>query len=84
MFFNEMHGVVSIESKINGDHADLDVVVAWATLWVKPPEPSKRILLHSTQEWTVRVADKGKNDYGPEIASYEAELHYASGSACLS
>lgn len=83
IFFDEMHGVVSIESKIDGDHADLDVVVAWTTLWVNPPEPtSKRILLHSTQKWTVRVSDK--NDYSLEIVRYKAKLHFAPGSARLS
>jgi len=85
IFFDEMHGVVSIESKIDGDHADLDVVVAWTTLWVNPPEPtSKRILLHSTQKWTVRVPEQDKNDYGLEIVRYNAELHFAPGSARLS
>lgn len=84
IFFDEMHGVVSIESKIDGDHADLDVVVAWTTLWINPPEPtSKRILLHSTQQWMVRVSEENKNPYGLEIVSYKAELHYAPGSARL-
>lgn len=85
IFFDEMHGVVSIESKIDGDCADLDVVVAWTTLWVNPPEPkSERILLHSTQQWAVRVAEEDKNAYGLEIVRYKAELNFALGSARLS
>ena len=77
--------MVSIESRIDSDHADLYVVVAWTTLWIDPPAPtSKRVSLDSTQAWTVRVSDKNKNPYGLEIVSYKAELHYAPGSARLS
>lgn len=84
-FFDEMHGVVSIGSKINRDCADLGVVVAWTTLRANPSEPkSERILLHSARQWAMRAAEEDKNAYGLEIVRYKAELHFAPGSVRLS
>jgi hypothetical protein len=71
IFFDENHNVVSVESKISGDQADLNIVVAWQASWFEPPSPkSKRVALDATQEWTVCRSDK--NSYGLEVTSYNA------------
>ena len=46
IFFDENHNVVSVESKISGDQAEVDVVVAWqASMFVPPAAKSKRVSL---------------------------------------
>ena len=71
IFFDENHNVVSVESKITGDQAELSVVVAWQASWFEPPSPkSKRVSLDATQKWIVRRSEK--NPYGLEVISYNA------------
>lgn len=85
IFFDENHNVVSVASKISGDSAELDVVVAWQASWFVPPgAKSKRVSLDATQKWTVRRS--GKNAYGLEVSSYNAmaaPFNYAPGFARL-
>jgi hypothetical protein len=85
IFFDENHNVVSVASKIAGDQAELDVVVAWqASLFVPPAAKSKRVSLDATQKWIVRKS--GKNAYGLEVTSYNAmaePFNYAPGFARL-
>ena len=85
IFFDENHNVVSVESKISGDKATLDVVVAWQASWFEPPAAkSKRVSLDAIQRWTVRKSDK--NPYGLEVVSYNAmaePFRYAPGFARL-
>jgi hypothetical protein len=85
IFFDESHYVVSVESRISGDQADLNVVVAWQASWFEPPSPkSKRVALDATQQWTVCKSDK--NAYGLEVTSYNAmakPFEYAPGFARL-
>lgn len=71
IFFDENHNVVSVESKINGDTAELDVVVAWqASMFIPPAAKSKRVSLDAIQKWTVRASNR--NAYGLEVTSYNA------------
>lgn len=71
IFFDENHNVVSVDAKIDGDTATLDVVVAWQASWFTPPAAkSKRVSLDAIQKWTVRVTDR--NAYGLEVTSYNA------------
>lgn len=71
IFFDENHNVVSVESKISGDQAEVDVVVAWQASWFIPPAAkSKRVSLDAIQKWTVRRSDK--NAYGMVVTSYNA------------
>lgn len=71
IFFDENHNVVSVVSKINGDTAELDVVVAWqASMFIPPAAKSKRVSLDATQQWVVRSSSK--NAYGLEVVSYNA------------
>jgi hypothetical protein len=71
IFFDENHNVVSVESKISGDVAELDVVVAWQASWFIPPAAkSRRVSLDAIQQWTVRASDQ--NQYGMVVTSYNA------------
>jgi hypothetical protein len=85
LFFDENHNVVSVDAKINGDEADLDVVVAWQASWWEPPAAkSKRTSMDATQKWKVRRSKK--NPYGLEIVTYNATAEpfkYAPGFARL-
>jgi hypothetical protein len=85
LFFDENHNVVSVDAKINGDEATLDVVVAWqASWWEAPAAKSKRTSMDATQRWTVRRSKK--NEYGLEIVTYNATVEpfkYAPGFARL-
>ncbi|GAB4285827.1 MAG: hypothetical protein Fur0025_17840 [Oscillatoriaceae cyanobacterium] len=82
IFFDEVHTVKEASPTINGDEADVKVVVKWeASVW-NPPEPSsKRIVLDAYQTWKVKRHPKtGK----PAIAIYIVdELKYYEGSATL-
>jgi hypothetical protein len=85
LFFDENHNVQSVDAKINGDEATLDVVVGWQASWWEPPAAkSKRVSMDATQRWTVRRSSK--NAYGVEIVTYNATVEpfkYAPGFARL-
>ena len=54
LFFDEVHTITKVESKIDGDSADVEVVVNWqAKVW-NPPEPkSKWLGFDAYQTWVV-------------------------------
>jgi hypothetical protein len=85
IFFDENHNVVSVEPAINGETADVKVVVAWQASWFEgPATKSKRTSLDATQTWKVRRSNK--NEFGLEITSYNAvaqPFQYAPGFARL-
>ncbi len=85
IFFDENHNVVSVEPTINGDTADVKVIVAWQASWFDgPATKSKRTSLDAIQTWKVRRSTK--NPYGLEITSYNAvaePFKYAPGFARL-
>jgi hypothetical protein len=85
LFFDENHTVASVDAKISGDEAVVDIVVAWQASWWEPPAAkSKRTSMDATQRWTVRRSDK--NSYGLEIVTYNATVEpfkYAPGFARL-
>ena len=85
LFFDENHYVQSVQAKIDGDSAVLDIVVGWqASWWEAPAAKSKRVSMDATQRWTVRRSTK--NAYGIEIVSYNATVEpfkYAPGFARL-
>lgn len=71
IFFDENHNVVSVDARIDGDTAELDVVVAWqASLFIPPEAKSRRVSLDAHQKWVVRASDR--NPYGIEVTSYNA------------
>ncbi len=71
LFFDENHNVQSVEVTINGDQADLRIVVGWQASWFEPPAAkSKRTSMDATQQWTVRRSSK--NVHGLEIVYYNA------------
>ena len=62
IFFDEVHTLTKVDSKIDGDAADVEVVVNWqAKVW-NPPEPkSKWLGFDAYQTWqVVRSPDTGK------------------------
>jgi hypothetical protein len=85
LFFDENHNVGSLEAKISGNEAVLDVVVGWqASWWEAPSAKSKRLSMDATQRWTVRGSTR--NSYGVEIVTYNATVEpfkYAPGFARL-
>jgi len=85
LFFDENHYVQTVEARITGAEAVVDIVVGWQASWWIPPEAkSKRVSMDATQRWTVRRSTK--NAYGLEIASYNATVEpfkYAPGFARL-
>jgi len=85
LFFDENHNVQTVEAKISGDEATVDIVVGWqASWWEAPAAKSKRVSMDATQRWTVRRSNKNK--YGLEIVTYDATVEpfkYAPGFARL-
>jgi len=85
LFFDENHNVQSVEGTIEGDRANLRVVVGWQASWFEPPAAkSKRTSMDASQNWTVRKSSK--NVHGLEIVTYDATAEpfkYAPGFARL-
>jgi hypothetical protein len=85
IFFDENHYIKSLDAKISGNEAVVDIVVGWqASWWEAPDAKSKRTSMDATQRWTVRTSNKNK--YGLEIVSYNATVapfKYAPGYASL-
>lgn len=85
IFFDENHNVQSVNVKISGDEAVVDIVVGWQASWFEAPAAkSKRTSMDATQRWTVRRSSK--NAYGLEIVTYNATVEpfkYAPGFARL-
>ena len=82
IFFDEVHKLKEVSSKIKGDSADVHVVVEWqASVWNPPAAASARIKLDADQTWVVKRSQKtGK----PVIAQYVVNrLDYHPGSAKL-
>ena len=82
IFFDEVHNVKEVTSEIDGEQANVKVVVGWeASVWKPPAANSERIVLDAYQTWIVkRCGATGK----PVIATYTVdELKYAEGSAKL-
>jgi hypothetical protein len=85
LFFDENHYVKSANVTINGDEADVDVIVGWQASWWEPPSAkSKRVSMDATQKWKVRRSTRNAN--GLEITNYNATVEpfkYAPGFASL-
>lgn len=83
IFFDEVHTVKETKiSSVNGDKAEVKVVVKWeASIWKPPAANSERIILDAYQTWdVVRSQETGK----PAISKYVVDsLDYAPGSATL-
>jgi hypothetical protein len=58
IFFDEIHTVKSTEAVINGDKAEVKVVVKWeASVWEAPEAYSKRIVCDAFQTWQLEARD---------------------------
>lgn len=54
LFFDEVHTITKVESRIDGDRADVEVVVNWQAKTWNPPEPkSKWLGFDAYQTWEV-------------------------------
>lgn len=82
IFFDEVHHVERVDiDKIDGDMADIKVLVRWeASRWKPPAARSERLIVLAYQSWTVRFGVDGT----PRIATYIVDrLEYLPGSAHL-
>jgi hypothetical protein len=82
IFFDEVHTLKQVTVDLNGDEAQVQVVVHWeASTWKPPAAKSSRIKLDAFQTWTVRRSpETGK----PVIAVYTVDrLAYEPDSARL-
>jgi hypothetical protein len=62
LFFDEVHTITKVDPKIDGESADVEVVVNWqAKVW-NPPEPNSKFLgFDAYQTWqVVRSPETGK------------------------
>jgi hypothetical protein len=82
IFFDEVHKVKSVESKITEEGAEVKVVVHWeASVWNAPAASSQRIKLDAYQTWYVRRCPETDR---PVIVRYAVDkLDYAADSAKL-
>ena len=82
LFFDEVHTLKQVESKITENGADVQVVVHWeASVWNSPAARSQRIKLDAYQTW--RVVRDPQTDR-PVIIRYTVdELKYDADTAKL-
>jgi len=82
IFFDEVHRLKEVTVKLNGDTADVHVVVEWqASVWNPPAANSARIMLDADQTWIVKKSPKtGKAVISTYIVN---SLNYHEGSAKL-
>jgi hypothetical protein len=80
-FFDEVHTVKQVESKPNGNTADVSVVVNWqAKIWDAPEAKSKWLGFDAYQTWLVARGPEGT----PVIQKYVVDsLKPMEGSAAL-
>lgn len=81
IFFDEVHTVKLVESDIDGDHANVKVVVQWeASVWKAPAPNSERIKCDAYQTWEVTSDGNG----GALVTKYIVDdIKYHEGSATL-
>lgn len=81
IFFDEVHEVQSVQSKITGDEAEVAIVVRWeASRWRPPGRNSDRIKLNAYQTWNVKSCGPGRMAVMKYIVD---KIEYLEGSATL-
>ena len=82
IFFDEVHELKEVNTKISGDQAKVKIVVKWeASVWKPPAANSERIVLDAYQTWVVK---RSPETHKPVILTYTVdELEYYDGSAQL-
>jgi hypothetical protein len=80
LFFDEVHTVKDVKAVIDGDNAEVKVVVQWeASVWNPPAAQSERIIADAYQTWKMKLSN-GK----PVITKYIVDkFEYHEGSAKL-
>lgn len=81
IFFDEEHTVKVCEAEIDGDEAQVKIIVQWeASIWNPPDDKHHRIKLDAYQTWRVITNNEGK----PIVKTYIVdEMKYHEGSAKL-
>lgn len=82
IFFDEVHTLKEVTPVIDGDRAEVKVVVQWeASMWNPPAAGSARIACDAAQRWVVRRSPETNE---PVIVRYVVDgLEYHEGSATL-
>ncbi|MGD0338940.1 MAG: hypothetical protein ABSB78_09140 [Bacteroidota bacterium] len=80
LFFDEVHTVKEVKAVIDGDSAEVKVIVQWeASVWNPPAAKSERIIADAYQTWKMKLS----NDK-PVIIKYVVDrFEYHEGSAKL-
>ena len=81
LFFDEVHTITKVDSKIDGEKADVEVVVNWqAKIWNPPAAKSVWLGFDAYQTWEVVPGPGG----APQIKTYVVDaLEPMPGSASL-
>ncbi len=82
IFFDEVHLLKEVNINLQGDSAEVNLIVEWqASVWNPPAAKSERIKLDADQSWIVQRSSKSGE---PVIAKYVVNaLNYHEGSARL-
>ncbi|UCH26548.1 MAG: hypothetical protein JSV66_02565 [Trueperaceae bacterium] len=82
IFFDEVHTLKEVTPSVDGDKAEVKVVVQWeASMWDPPAAESARIKCDAYQRWVVKRSPVTKR---PVITAYIVDrLEYHEGSAKL-
>ena len=82
IFFDEVHLLKEVKINLQGDSADVNLIVEWqASIWNPPAAKSERIKLDADQSWVVQRSEKSGD---PVIVKYVVNaLNYQEGSAKL-
>lgn len=81
-FFDVNHPLKEVTVAINGDTANVHIVLEWhASFWNPPEATSNRIIADADQDWVVKISPKtGK----PMVVKYTVNfMKYHEGSATL-
>jgi len=82
IFFDEVHRLKEVNIKLQGETAEVNLVVEWqASVWNPPSAKSERIILDADQSWVVKRSPKSGDAV---ITKYVVNaLNYQEGSAKL-
>ncbi len=82
IFFDEVHLLKEVKINLQGDSAEVNLIVEWqASVWNPPAAKSERIKLDADQAWVVQRSEKSGD---PVIVKYVVNaLNYQEGSAKL-
>jgi len=82
IFFDEVHQLKEVKINLQGESAEVNLIVEWqASVWNPPAPKSQRIVLDADQSWVVKRSSQSGE---PVIVKYVVNaLNYHEGSAKL-